>query len=331
MDPKGPAAAEFDHIARIRSQAASTSSSFIGLGVGDDCALLVPSPGEQLAITSDVLIENVHFRRHWIDPFTLGRKALRVNLSDLAAMGADARACLLVLGMPAALADEWVPLLVDGLLEEARHHQVSLAGGDLAAASELSVGITAIGSVTGQALRRDGARPGDIIGLIGALGWARWGLDLLESRSSEGAQPQVQGAPESQLEARAIQAHLLPEVLLAEGSRLRQAGVRCGIDVSDGLAQDLRHVLIASGVGAEIDLEAVLTLAPPEAVPDRDRLALDGGEDYALLFTTPRSIAEKLSVDWTEIGSIVEDPAGIRVRHGQEVFLYDGSGYDHYK
>lgn len=288
--------AEFDLIARIRQRAASRGD--VALGIGDDCALLAPPPGMQLAVTMDTLNIGVHFPPETA-PADIGWKALAVNLSDLAAMGAQPAWCTLSLTLPQADAG-FVDGFCDGFLALAAQHGVALVGGDTTR-GPLSVSITAHGFVAaGEALRRDGARVGDEVWVSGTLGDAAGAL----------AQWQA-GAPMTPpLRARLDR----PTPRVALGRALRGVA-SSAIDVSDGLLADLAHVCRASGVGAEIDGGALPASAALSSAFDPDvrrTLQATGGDDYELCFTAPsaqratlEALSHALSLPLTRIGRIV--------------------------
>ncbi|TAN09674.1 MAG: thiamine-phosphate kinase [Burkholderiaceae bacterium] len=274
--------------ARLAQQRRDTgSTSPVRLGIGDDCALLQPDSGQQIAISTDMLVENRHFLPD-VAPDALGHKALAVNLSDLAAMGAEPLGFTLALALPPErAADEtWLDAFGDGLLKLATEHACPLVGGDTTA-GPLNLCITVFGQVhPGQALRRDGARPGDEIWVSGTLGDARLALGVLRAEWS--LPPGAFAAARARLER--------PAPRLALGLALRGIATSC-LDVSDGLIGDLGHILDASGVGAtlrEVLLPQPAALAELPATEAslwgtaaRRALLLAGGDDYELAFTAP--------------------------------------------
>lgn len=297
------------------------------LGGGDDCALLAPAPGRQLAVSTDLLVEGRHFLST-VPADRLGHKALAVNLSDLAACGAEPLAFTLALSLPRVDA-AWLAAFSRGLLALADEHDCNLVGGDTTA-GPLTIAITVFGQVpAGAALLRSGARPGDDIWVSGRLGDARLALEAFRGTVSLGGQDFDAVRPALELPQ--------PRVLLGEALR----GVASSaIDVSDGLLGDLGHVLGASGVGAELDVEAI----PRGAVlarqpPTLQRLCtLSGGDDYELLFTAPP--AQRAAVHQAEltagtavtrIGRIVAEP-GLRLhdRQGRPIEPPAGS-FDHFR
>ncbi len=286
------------------------------LGVGDDCALLAPKPGMHLAISSDMLVEGRHFLST-VPPARLGHKALAVNLSDLAACGAEPMAFTLALALPRA-DPAFVRPFAEGLLVLADAHEIELVGGDITA-GPLNICITVFGQVpAGQALLRSGARCGDDLWVSGRLGDARLALEVFRDTVA------LSGADFDTVRIAMEQ----PQPRVALGMALRGVA-SSAIDLSDGLLGDLRHVLTASGVGARVDVHALPRSAVLAALP----LALQytcllaGGDDYELLFTAPAARREAVmaagamaGVTVTRCGSI-ETGTGARVvdRHGLPV------------
>ncbi|TSE21040.1 Thiamine-monophosphate kinase [Tepidimonas alkaliphilus] len=269
---------EFELIRRVFWRATGATPG-VWLGNGDDAALLASSPGCVLAVSSDMLVQGRHFLPD-VEPQALGHKALAVNLSDLAAMGARPLAFTLALALP-RVDEAWLRALAEGMLTLADAHGCALVGGDTTA-GPLTLALTVFGEVAPQrALRRDAARVGDDVWVSGALGLARLGLALLRGElAMSGAQ------------AEAARAQLLrPTPRVALGQAL--AGLaHAAADVSDGLLADLGHILASSGVAAELDVEALLREATPPAVRDLPpalalSFVLAGGDDYELVFTAP--------------------------------------------
>jgi len=305
----------------------------VALGVGDDCALLAPQPGMQLAVSTDLLLEGRHFFPD-VDPQRLGHKSLAVNLSDLAACGARPLAFTLALSLPHA--DEgWLAPFARGLLALADEHGCALVGGDTTR-GPLAICITVFGEVpAGQALLRSGARAGDDLYVSGTLGDARLALEVL--RGSMQVAPAVFAAARDRLET--------PTPRVALGQALRGLATSA-IDLSDGLVGDLGHVLRQSAVGASIDVTAALALfsagrGPAKVVPDDQQLAwvLAGGDDYELAFTAPpsrRADIEAASASTgtpvARIGSIEAAP-GLRLvdAQGRAVQAPAVEGFDHFR
>lgn len=270
------------------------------LGIGDDCALLAPRAGEMLAISTDMLVEGRHFLSD-VDPRALGHKALAVNLSDLAAMGAKPHAFTLALALPQAR-ESWLGAFSEGLFEMAERFDCELVGGDTTS-GPLNICITVFGEVPPQhALRRDAAQPGDDIWISGTLGDARAGLGVLRGEWPTGDE-----------DAAAFQKALeKPEPRVALGIALR-GHARAALDISDGLAGDLCHILERSRVNARVDADAVPRSAALRRLPAdvQRRCTLAGGDDYELCFTAPVSAREAIeaagnsvAVPVTRIGTI---------------------------
>ena len=283
------------------------------LGIGDDCAILRPRPGEEIVVTTDFCLEGRHFRRDWHSPASAGHRTLARGLSDLAAMGARPVAAFLSLALPRSAAEDirWIDGFLDGLLSLARRFAVPLAGGDTAESpgEHILADIVLLGAVPARrALRRDGARPGDRLFCTGALGGAAAELQQLAA-----------GHP---VQRRSLQVgdsanpQLLPEPRLAAGQALLRRGLAtAAIDLSDGLSTDLRHLCEASGVAAEVDAASlpIHSFASGLQHSNALSLALNGGEDYELLFSASAraQLPRKLGgVPLTEIGRIVTPGRG---------------------
>lgn len=297
------------------------------LGVGDDCALLAPTPGMHWAVSTDMLVEGRHFVST-VSPQALGHKALAVNLSDLAACGAQPVAFTLALALPRA--DEaFVAGLAEGLFALADAHGIELVGGDTTA-GPLNLSITVFGEVPpGQALLRSGAAPGDDLWVSGSLGGARLGLEVLRGTLS---------LPRREAEA-ARRALERPRPRVALGLALRGVA-SAAIDLSDGLLGDLGHILQRSGVGAEVDVASLPCPSAVARLPDPwpQRCMLAGGDDYELLFTAAprqrarvRSAARSSGVPVRCIGRIVAQPGlTVRDREGRLVDLRGLASFDHF-
>lgn len=315
-----------DRIARSIPPAAG-----VRLGIGDDCAALSLPPGELLLTTTDLLIEQVHFRRDWTDLRTLGRKSVAVNVSDIAAMGGTPRHLFLGLAVPVGMSVENLDDFVAGFLEAARHYGATLAGGDTCRSpGPLLISVTAEGAVPeGELVRRSGARPGDTLYVSGTLGDSGLALQLLLAGE----------APEPFLARR----HHDPEARTGLGRALARAAIPTAmIDISDGLLADLGHILEASQAGAAIEAAALPLSAPFRRAlaqePALLDLALAGGEDYELLFTVPPEreaelvdLAGSVGVPVTRLGRITAPQEGLIVlgRDGRRVPPRK-TGYDHF-
>ena len=254
------------------------------VGVGDDAAVLRPTPGRRLVVTTDVLVEGRHFGSAFSEPEDWGWKAVAVNLSDLAAMGAAARWLLVALTVPDQASLTLLQRLYAGIGEACEAFAVALVGGDTSGGPALLLAVTALGEAD-RAVTRAGARPGDRLVVSGPLGAAAAGLALLE-RDDQPARELLGRFPGL------AAAHRRPRPELATGMRLAHAGATAMIDLSDGLAGDALHLAEASGVGIELH-DAAVPLAPgvaeAAALLGRDpaELALGGGEDYLLAAALP--------------------------------------------
>ncbi|MGA0572288.1 thiamine-phosphate kinase [Variovorax sp. VNK109] len=299
---------EFDLIAHYFKRPARRAA----LGVGDDCALLAPAPGMQLAISSDMLVEGRHFLSG-VDPARLGHKSLAVNLSDLAACGAKPLAFTLALSLP-HVDETWLAGFSRGMFALADAHECELIGGDTTH-GPLNICITVFGEVPqGKALLRSGAKPGDDLYISGTVGDARLALEAHRGTVSLDAQA-----------LQAAQARMdMPTPRVALGTALRGIATSA-VDLSDGLLGDVGHVLAASKAGARIDADAVAarlgiridTTTLPQDL--RRQYTLAGGDDYELAFTAPASARDAVAhaslasqTPVTRIGSIEAD-AGLRL------------------
>ena len=310
---------EFDLIARYFTRPARPGGA-VALGVGDDCALLAPAAGMLLAISTDMLVEGRHFFAD-ADPVRLGHKALAVNLSDLAACGARPLAFTLALALP-RVDEPWLQGFAQGLLRLADAHRCELIGGDTTH-GPLNICITVFGEVpTGQALLRSGACVGDDVWASGTLGDARLALEALQGR--------IQLSADALASARARLETPTPRVAL--GQALRGIATSA-LDLSDGLLGDLGHILRASGVGAEVNVDAASELIAVSALFkgttarfDTELLrqcTLAGGDDYELAFTAPpgrRAAVERAAAEAAtpvaRIGRICAEP-GLRLVDAQ--------------
>lgn len=298
------------------------------LGIGDDCALLAPAPGMQLAISSDMLVEGRHFFAG-ADAFKLGHKSLAVNLSDLAAMGARPLGFTLALALPAA-DPAWLAGFSSGLFELADRHDCELIGGDTTK-GPLTICITIFGELApGQALRRDAARAGDDLWISGTLGDARLALACYWNDYALDAHDMATAAARMHT----------PQPRVGLGRALAERGIaHAAIDISDGLVGDLGHILAASSVGATVDVDAlpagaVLARQPPEL---RRRFCAAGGDDYELCFSAPataraavQDAARSAATPVTRVGSIDSRPGLRLVDAGGAVLDLGLAGFDHF-
>ena len=316
---------EFELIQRYFTQRQSPPS-YVTLGIGDDCALMTPSAGMQLAISSDMLVAGRHFFPD-ADARMLGHKALAVNLSDLAAMGATPRAFTLALALP-QVDESWLREFSQGLFALADRHHCHLIGGDTTK-GPLNICITVLGDVPPhQALRRDSAKVGDDIWVSGTLGDARLAL------ASYLRQQTISDEAHRQSAARLHQP--IPRIGL--GLALRGIA-HAGIDISDGLIGDLGHILQRSAVGATLDCDALPfgSILAQQAIQTRYEYALAGGDDYELCFTAAPSdhaavlaAAQRAQTPVTCIGQI-EAQSGLRlVDKNKQALHLSLNSFDHF-
>src|SRR5579863_284467 len=330
--------AERSLIERIRARQGRKSFTGLSLGIGDDCALLEHRPDEQIAVTTDLSIQDRHFRLEWHPPESVGHRALARGLSDLAAMGARPLAAFLSLGLPRELAgranpkasNSWMSRFLDGLLGLAGQYGVPLAGGDLAESPLAVADIVLAGAVPrGQALLRSGARPGDMLFVTGTLGGAAAALERLANGGNGRGPDAARHAPDKAPE---LVPQLFPQPRIAQGIALRRRGLAtAAIDLSDGLSSDLAHLCEESGVAAQVDA-ALLPVHPGATLTQ----ALHGGEDYELLFAArphskvPRKIA---GVKITRIGRVMDWRRGrsaVTLMDGNRRIELTPGGWEHF-
>jgi thiamine-monophosphate kinase len=290
------------------------TSPDLHIGIGDDAAVWTPSPGENLVITTDSLVEDVHFRLDWTDWERLGHKTLAVNVSDLAAMGARPRLAVVTLGLTGNERVADLVALYAGMGALARRHGMVVAGGDIVRSPKgVQVHVTALGETRGgRALTRAGAQPGDHIGVSGTLGAAAAGLRLLALAAAD---PRRAAATAALL----IEAHRRPEPRVAIGAALLTHGATAAMDLSDGLLGDLPKILAAGHIAARLDARRIPVAAAVRALFPDDwlDLALRGGEDYELLFTAP-------AARWAEIAAVVVEVGGVVTEIGEITARRDG-------
>ncbi len=315
---------EFDLIARHFDWPARRPE--VALAVGDDAALIDLAVGGRLTVATDMLIAGRHFPLD-TSPEAIAHKALAVNLSDLAAMGAEPLGFTLALGLPEGISDDWLARFAAGLRAGSERWGCDLVGGDTVGATTLTVSVTVFGRLpAGQAITRDGSRAGDRLAVTGAIGDAA--LGLVVAMDPDAVPAGVDAAGREALRRRLD----FPEPRLAVGQALLGAA-SAGLDCSDGLLQDIGHLLESGGLAAEIDL-AALPLSPAardwlaERPGDIDRL-ITGGDDYELIVALPEEVEVDPELGLTVIGRLVAGPAGqIRERHGRA--LPARRGYSHF-
>ncbi|MFI5609413.1 thiamine-phosphate kinase [Amycolatopsis sp. NPDC051903] len=295
-----------------RRQPASTL-----LGPGDDAAV-VAAPDGRVVATTDVLVQGVHFRLDWSSPEQVGRKAVAVNLSDVAAMGAKPTTVLVGFACPPDTRTEVVTEIMNGMWAEAARAGIGVAGGDMVSADQIVISVTALGDLEDrEPVTRSGARPGDVLAVCGRLGWAAAGLAVLRRgfRSPVGV----------------VNAQRAPEPPYAAGPQAALAGATAMVDVSDGLLADLGHLASASEVGLDVqtaDLEISTRLREVGTALGADplRWVLTGGEDHALAATFPPF--GELPEGWHKIGAVTMPGSGVTV-DGKE-YGHEG-GWEHWR
>jgi thiamine-monophosphate kinase len=325
---------EFDLIEALRVRTQVLRGD-VALGIGDDAALLDVPDGMQLVACTDTLVAGVHFLAD-TDPADLGWKSLAVNLSDLAAMGADPAWALLALTLPEA-DDGFVERFGEGFAELAARHRVALVGGDTTQ-GPLSITVTALGVVPkGEAVTRSGARAGDAVFVTGTLGDAAGALRLSRDPRPGVRDPNQEGASRSR--STLFQRMHRPEPRVAAGLALRGVASAC-IDVSDGLLADLGHVCEASGVGIEIEVDALPVSAALRGAFDETscrEFALAGGDDYELALSVPEERASELSRRFAAVGCAATRIGRVTAEPGTRVLDADGNtiatphaGWEHF-
>jgi len=315
---------EFGFIDRIRETYAGAAGAGLAVPLGDDAAVLDVPAGRQVVVTTDLLIEGVHFRRDWSDPYSIGWKAAAVNLSDIAAMGADPTFTFVSLALAPEDTVEGLERLYDGLSDCLNRYGSRLAGGDTnAAPSGLTINITQLGTVpSSTALTRSGAKPGDILLVTGTLGDSAAGLALLLAEGPVKAE---------KLSHPLLTAHRRPQPRIVAARAARETGlVHAAMDISDGLAGDIRKLCAASGIGARIYIaalpvsEALLSLGGL-LVRSALETALAGGEDFELLLAVSPGDVEAVRAAVTATGTPLT-PIGEVLRSGIHFMAPDSSG-----
>jgi thiamine-monophosphate kinase len=296
-------------IARIRHQR-GTGGGVIK-GIGDDSAVLRIPPGHEALVTTDFSLEEIHFRREWHSPESVGHRCLTRGLSDIAAMGGEPIAAFLSLALPKALPQSWVNRFVKGLTALAKKFDVTLAGGDTAQSPDgILVDIIVLGSVPrGKAILRSGARPGDKIFVTGSLGASAFVLQQLMERKISPTDSSTQNLRLG-LTRKIIDQHFFPRPRIEVGQFLRRKSLASSmIDLSDGLSTDLAHICEESGVGAQVRVDIIPKDSQVAMSP-----ALHGGEDYELLFTARKPVPKRIAgVAVTEIGEVIRGRGVFRI------------------
>jgi thiamine-monophosphate kinase len=294
------------------------------LGPGDDCAILAPSSRPQLT-TIDSMVEGVHFRLEWGTPAMLGARALEVNLSDIAAMGGSPTICVINLAIRPGLNTRFFDDLYRGLGKAAAAAGVSIVGGNITRASELAITVALMGELDHPPLRRDSARPGDKIYVTGNVGDAALGLRILQNKI------EARGPLRDYL----IRSFLQPSAQIAAGRKLaRIKPTPAAIDISDGLWQDLGHILERSGAGARVNNNAIpLSAAYRQVYGDKCDLALTGGDDYQLIFCQRARVSEaelsrRLGVKVSCIGEITHEKQALLISEAGDASSVQNHGWD---
>ena len=305
---------EFELIEQIRNEWKAPEGV---LGIGDDCAVLPQRPGVETLVSTDMLVEGVHFLMEDIDAFSLGWKSAAVNISDIAAMGGSPVGSFLGVAIPKNLDDVFINGFLEGYKALSDKFDCPLLGGDTTSSTDkLCISVTVLGECPqGKSVKRGGAREGDLVCVCGSIGDSAAGLRCILGSP---------GAEFPPLEKTLVARHYRPLPMVREGILLREKGVHSMMDVSDGVASDLRHILKASGVGARVDcrnlplseeLRRICSLRGWDPVS----LALEGGEDYALLFTAAPRTIRNIGVPHHVIGEILPKEEGM---------IWDGSDRD---
>jgi thiamine-monophosphate kinase len=337
---RSSAPAELEIIRLIRRTVERSPAERVETGIGDDTAVLLPQPGARLLATTDLLVEDVHFRLAWASPFDIGWKAMAVNLSDIAGKGGRPLWALVGLALPAPAKPADVEALYEGMRQAAAPHGVAIVGGDTSTSPRgWFVNVTLLGEHDGSPRLRSGAKPGDAVAVTGTLGRSAAGLTVLEAGRSrlDSVRPESLDTVTS--------AHLRPTARVAEGRWLgATGGVHAMMDCSDGLATDLAHICRASRVGASVALERlpVDPAAREVAVAlgtDALSWATSGGEDFELLLTCDPASMDALrdglrratGTTLTVVGEIHALEAGVTFLDAAGKPVTMASGYEHFR
>ncbi len=303
----------------VPSVRGSRGRAGLRIGIGDDAAVGSPRPGCEWVLHCDAFLDGIHFHATTYPADSVGYKSLARATSDLAAVGSEPRFFLLTLALPASRTGKWLDGFLGGMRRASRQLGILLAGGDTTRSDKVSISITVVGELRrGLAVRRSGARPGDVVYVSGRLGRAQLGLELMKAR---GRSAEARNSPEL---ARLLQPHLYPKIRLELGAWLARNRVASAMmDISDGISTDLARLCKASAVGARLWAERIPCVKIEPAAArllrgrrlDPLRMALDGGEDYELLFMVPRGDLKKLrdAPGFSEITAIGEIERGNRI------------------
>ena len=318
-----------ERLKELFSESHNDAATGVILSIGDDAAVTEPTPGRHIVSSTDILIEGIHFSKDWSPPYLLGRKAVSTSVSDIAAMGGEARHLLLSIALPGETEISFIEELYRGIMEEAARYSVSVVGGNTSASpGPALISTTVIGEVDdGRAVKRSGASVGEIIYVTGTLGDSALGLRLLQAGGATPSEPYNENPYDDGPYASALMRHLAPQARVDAGRAL--IGVATSMmDLSDGLQTDLTRLTSASGVGAVIQSALLPVSAELRGWAEKNpggenaaeltimKLAIGGGEDYELLFTAPEGavtakVAEEAGVPITAIGEVVEAAKGV--------------------
>ena len=327
---------ETGFIDRIRETYTGAQGEGLALSLGDDAAVFGVPPGRQVVVTTDMLIEDIHFRRDWSDAYSIGWKAAAVNLSDIAAMGADPTFTFVSLALSPQETVESLDRLYDGLSDCLTRYGSRLAGGDTNSTPErLVINVTQLGSIPeGQALTRSGAKIGDVLLVTGTLGGSAAGLALLSKLGPVKAE---------RLSKALVQCHRRPQPRVVAARAARETGlVHAAMDLSDGLLTDVQKLCAASSVGVRIDtahlpLPEGMAEAAAEVGQDALDLALAGGEDFELLLAvapgsvdTVRAAVAATGTSLTAIGEVTRTGLRLAAADGEPDLSLDRHGWDHF-
>jgi thiamine-monophosphate kinase len=335
-------ASERQLIERTGRKLASRTGHGVRIGIGDDAAVIRPRSNAEWVLTTDAFLENVHFLLAVHPPEAIGYKALARATSDLAAMGARPRYFLLNLALPPSCTESWFDRFLTGMLRAARSFGLALVGGDTTRCPLVAINLTVIGEASpGRTILRSGARPGDFLCVSGRLGEAEMGLQLLQ-RGLDKLSAGSKWNPRPRKKWKdLLKKHFYPQPRLALGEWLAKSGKATAmIDTSDGLSTDLAHVCEASSVGARVWAEKIPKVVVPRSLQklglDPLRLALDGGEDYELLFTVPKRLARRLphavhGVPVTIIGEITREKRILLIDDAGRTRRLPAQGWDPFR
>jgi thiamine-monophosphate kinase len=327
-----------DQLIEAIARVVSGGEPGVVVGIGDDAAVVEPGTG-QVVLTTDLLVEGVHFERGSISARDLGAKAITVNVSDIAAMAASPRYALVSLGVPTDVDAAWVIELYGGMREVCAEHALALVGGDTDRAALVVLSVAVVGEVApGRALTRSGARPGDRIVVTGALGAAGGGFALSRAHPSRSS-----AALSEPWGRELVEALARPVARVGEAQVLARSGATAMMDLSDGLAKDLSRLCLASGVGARVrtaDVPVAPALVEGAETLGLDALqvALSAGEDYELLATMPAEgigpagaeLREGFGVALTEVGEVVTGQGMVAVDPDGAESRLEPAGWDHF-